>query len=140
MPKGQLSRVPWPGSSWMPFTFQPALRALQQSHKHSHSLQLATTAKLSDKDAVYMIESVVGGLHICKRVRSPTVFVGLQLAHEDRNDDRFAAFAACLQPSGVGLPSLFVGRLAIRGSLESGASARTIFTTRGHKSTNLTHV
>jgi len=24
MPKGQLSRVPWPGNSWMPFTFLPA--------------------------------------------------------------------------------------------------------------------
>jgi len=32
MPKGQLSRVPaWPGNSWMPFTFQPALRALPQT-------------------------------------------------------------------------------------------------------------
>ena len=25
MPKGQFSKVPWPGNSWMPFTFQPAL-------------------------------------------------------------------------------------------------------------------
>ena len=32
MPKGQLSRVPWPGNSWMPFTFQPALWAPQQPH------------------------------------------------------------------------------------------------------------
>jgi len=40
MPKGQLSRVPWPGSSWMSFTFQPALQVLQQPHKHSYSLQL----------------------------------------------------------------------------------------------------
>jgi len=30
----------------MPFTFQPALRALQQPHKHSHSLQLATHTQL----------------------------------------------------------------------------------------------
>ena len=30
-----------PGNSWMPFTFQAALQALQQPHKHSHSLQLA---------------------------------------------------------------------------------------------------
>jgi len=37
MPNGQLS---WPGHSWMPFTFRPAFRALQQPHKHSHSLQL----------------------------------------------------------------------------------------------------
>ena len=29
-----------------PFTFQPALRALQQPHKHSHSLQLATDTEL----------------------------------------------------------------------------------------------
>jgi len=41
MLKCQISRVPWPGNSWMPFTFQPALWALQQPHKHSHSLQLA---------------------------------------------------------------------------------------------------
>jgi len=37
MLKGQLSRVPWAGNSWMPFTFQPALWALQQPHKHSHT-------------------------------------------------------------------------------------------------------
>jgi len=36
MLKGQLSRVSWPGNSWMPFTFQPALWVLQQPHKHSH--------------------------------------------------------------------------------------------------------
>ena len=84
------------------------------------------TASLSDEDAVYLIEGVVGGLHICKRVRSPTVFMGLQLIREDRNDDHFAA---CLQPSSVGLPRLFVGWLAIQGSLESSASARAIFVT-----------
>jgi len=28
MPKGQLFRVPWQGNSWMPFTFQTTLRAL----------------------------------------------------------------------------------------------------------------
>ena len=27
----------------------------------------ASTASLFDEDAVYLIESVVGGLHICKR-------------------------------------------------------------------------
>ena len=31
----------------------------------------ASTASLFDEDAVYLIESVVGGLHICKRARSP---------------------------------------------------------------------
>ena len=40
MLKGQLSRVSWSGNSWMPFTFQPGLQALQQPHKDSHSLQL----------------------------------------------------------------------------------------------------
>ena len=30
----------------------------------------ASTASLSDEDAVYLIENV-GGLHFCKRVRSP---------------------------------------------------------------------
>ena len=53
----------------------------------------ASTASLSDEDAVYLID-VVGGLHICKTVRSPTVCEGLQLTCEDRNNDRFAA---CLQ-------------------------------------------
>jgi len=70
-------------------------------------------ASLSDKDAVYLIESVVGGLHICKRVRSPTVCEGLQLTCKDRNDD---CFASCLQVS-IGLPCLFVEWLAIQGSL-----------------------
>jgi len=37
MLKGQLSRVPWPGNSWIPFTFQPALWALQQPHIHTHT-------------------------------------------------------------------------------------------------------
>jgi len=40
----------------------------------------------------------------------------------------------CCVPSGAGLSRLFVRRLAIQGSLESGASARAIFVTRGHKS------
>jgi len=47
MPKGQLSRVPWPGNTWMPFTFQPALRVLQQPHKHSDSLQQAIHTQLA---------------------------------------------------------------------------------------------
>ena len=55
----------------------------------------ASTASLFDEDAVYLIESVFGGLHICKRVRSSTVCEGLQpFTREDRNDDYFAA---CLQ-------------------------------------------
>ena len=36
MPKGQLSRVSWPGAnSWILFIFQAALRVLQPPHKHS---------------------------------------------------------------------------------------------------------
>ena len=54
----------------------------------------ASTASLSDEDAVYLVESVVGGLHICKRVQSLTVCEGLQLTREDGNDDRFSV---CLQ-------------------------------------------
>jgi len=46
----------------------------------------------------------------------------------------------CCVPSGAGLSRLFAGRLAIQGSLESGASARAIFVTHEHKSTNLTRV
>ena len=45
--KDQLSRVPWSGNSWMPFTFQPTLWALQQPHKHSHSLQLVIHTELA---------------------------------------------------------------------------------------------
>ena len=60
---------------------------------------MASTASISDKDAVYLIESVVGGLHICKRVRFPTVCEGLQLTREDRSDHRFAV---CLQVSLAG--------------------------------------
>jgi len=44
MPKGQLSRIPWPG---MLFTSQAALWALQQHHKHSCSLQLAIRTQLT---------------------------------------------------------------------------------------------
>jgi len=44
MPKG---RIPWPGNSWMPFTFQPALQSLQQPHKHSHSLQQSIRTQLA---------------------------------------------------------------------------------------------
>ena len=46
---------------------------------------------MADEDAVYLIVSVVGGLHICKRMQSPTVCKGLQLTREDINDDCFAA-------------------------------------------------
>jgi len=50
-------------------------------------------ASLSDEDAVYLIESVVGGLHISARgYDPPTVCEGLQLTCKDRNDDRFAAY------------------------------------------------
>jgi len=45
MPK--VNFLPWPGNSWMPFTFQAALLALQQPHKHSHSLQLAIHTQLA---------------------------------------------------------------------------------------------
>jgi len=56
MPKGQLSTVSWPGNSWMPFTFQPALWALQQPHKHSHSLQLATDTELAHHYIQYVYQ------------------------------------------------------------------------------------
>ena len=55
---------------------------------------IQVTASLSDKDAVYLIKTVVGGLHICKRIQFPTVCEGLQLTCEDKNNDRFSA---CLQ-------------------------------------------
>ena len=45
MPKGQLSTLT--REFWMPFTFQAALLALQQPHKHPHSLQLAIYIQLA---------------------------------------------------------------------------------------------
>ena len=43
MSKGQLSRVPLPGNSWMPFTFQPALCHFSNpTNIHTHSSQLLT--------------------------------------------------------------------------------------------------
>jgi len=59
-----------------------------------YRIHITAILSLSDEDAVYLIESDVGGLHICKRVRSPIVCEGLELTREDRDDDRFAA---CLQ-------------------------------------------
>ena len=47
MPKGQLSRVPWPGSCRMLFTFQAVFRPLQQTHKHSCSLHLAIHTQIA---------------------------------------------------------------------------------------------
>jgi len=91
-------------------------------------LFIESTASLSDEDGVYLIESVVGGLHICKRVRSSTVSEGLQLTRKGTNDDRFAAclqvqvFLVCL--SG-GWPSRVVWKAVLLG-----ASARAIFVTR----------
>jgi len=64
MQKGQLSRVPWPGNSWMPFTFQPALRTLQQPHKHSHSLQLATHTELTHQYIQYAL-STLSSFFVC---------------------------------------------------------------------------
>ena len=92
--------------------------------------RIQVVASLSDEDAVYLIETVVGGLHICNRVRSPTVCEGLQLT--ETMTVLLRAFRC--------KPSLSVGWLAIQGSLESGFSARAIFVTREHKSTNLTRV
>jgi len=47
MLKAQLSRVPWPGNSWMTFTFQPALQVPQQPHKCSRSLSSSQQAQVS---------------------------------------------------------------------------------------------
>ena len=49
MPKGQLSRVPWPGSCRRLFTFQAVLRPLQQTHKHSCSLHLAIHTQIAHR-------------------------------------------------------------------------------------------
>jgi len=46
MPKGQHSRVPRLGNSWMLFTFQAGLQVLQQLHKDPYSLQLAIHAEI----------------------------------------------------------------------------------------------
>jgi len=42
----------------MQFTFQPALRALQQPHKHSHSLQLATHTELAHHYIQYALSTL----------------------------------------------------------------------------------
>ena len=51
MRKNLLSRVPWPGNSWIPRNFQADLWAVYQSpkhsHKHSYSLQLAIHTQLA---------------------------------------------------------------------------------------------
>ena len=60
MLKGHLSRVPWPGNLWMPFTFQPALWALQQPHKRLHSLQLATYTQLAHHYIQYALSTLSG--------------------------------------------------------------------------------
>ena len=73
----------------------------------------ASTASLSDEDAVYLIESVVGGLHICKRVRSPTVCEGRQLTREDRKGDRFAACLQVLVCLSGGWPSMVVWKAVL---------------------------
>ena len=80
---------------------------------------------LSDEDAVYLIESVVEGLCICKRVLS-LLFV--------------RAFNLHMKTSLRCRSSLSVGWLAIQGSLESDASVCAIFITHEHKSTNLKRV
>ena len=49
VPKGQLSRVPWPGSCRRLFTFQAVLRPLQQTHKHSCSLHLAIHTQIAHR-------------------------------------------------------------------------------------------
>ena len=59
MLKSQISREPWPVNSWMPFIFQPAFWALQQPHKHSHSLQLTNHTEL----AHYYIQLALSTLH-----------------------------------------------------------------------------
>ena len=81
---------------------------------------------------VYLIESDVGGrlCHICKRVR-PLLFVRAFNLHTKTETK-----TVLLRAFRVGLPCLFVGQLAIQGSLESGASARAIFVTHKHRSTN----
>ena len=77
-----------------------------------------------------LVESVVQGHHICKRVWYPTVCGVLKFTCKDRNDDCFA--------SGVGLPHMFVGGWPSRVAWKvQGASAHAIFITHKHKSTNL---
>jgi len=42
----------------MPFTFQPALQVLQQLHKHSHSLQLATHTEVAHHYIQYALSTL----------------------------------------------------------------------------------
>ena len=61
MPKGQLSRVPWPEKFWMPFTFQPVfgqsaasqtftLTPASYTHSTSTSLHSTRSKKFSPKN------------------------------------------------------------------------------------------
>ena len=59
MLKGQLSRIPWPGNSWMPFTFQPAFQELQQPHEHSSSLHLAIHTQLAHHYIQYTLSALL---------------------------------------------------------------------------------
>ena len=94
-------------------------------------------ASLSEEDAVYLIESVVGGLHISARGYDPLLFARAFNLHAKTETMTVLLRAFRL---GIGLLCLFVGWLSIQGSLESDASAHAIFITRKHRSTNLTHV
>jgi len=48
----------WPGNYLMPFTFQRALQALQQLHKYSHSLQLATHTEVAHHYIQYALSTL----------------------------------------------------------------------------------
>ena len=75
MPKGQLSRVPWPGSCRRLFTFQAVLRPLQQTHKHSCSLHLAIQYSPSDSPSLHSISQ---NSFLLKRKKKKSVQTNLQ--------------------------------------------------------------
>jgi len=59
-----------------------SMRLLSVLWIHTRAIYgIQITASLSDEDAVYLIESVVRGLHICKRVRGSSSSVCRAVGH-----------------------------------------------------------
>jgi len=80
MLKGHLSRVPWPGNFWMPFTFQPALWAFQQPHRRLRSLQLATHTQLAHHYIQYAL-STLSGFYFLKSKRISSKYCAATSKH-----------------------------------------------------------
>ena len=87
--------IPWPGNSWMPFTFQPALRALQQPHEHSNSLQLTNHTLVSRVSHLWSTEySTAVPPHWILRVVAPNTRLSTKCEIDNDVDCNKEFFAA----------------------------------------------